>query len=338
MGKNFILDCSSIIGNAEDVGRNDLENFGHVLGDVLSTVGFAYLTNHGFDLKKADKVYEVSKAFFELPNETKNKMRKPTGAASFHGYAGPGDETLNATSPNVANELREFFDVTGHKESNDKSLFPSEIPGFKKAIDEFRIESVNLAEKLLRCIALYLGLPEDELVKRHTHMRDRSVPTQSVIRSSMYSPLKTMPHVQIGNDGGEIRCGEHCDWHTISLLFQDLIGGLDIRTISGNWIEATPIENSIILISGDLLEIYSGGRLPATPHRVRILDDNKLTNKPRQSLVFAPSPDGFENVEPLLPIPGELKGKPKSIYGPQSYSKVNAHEWVHKRHSAAATY
>lgn len=39
-------------------------------------------------------MYEVSKEFFDKPAELKKKMRKPSGAASFHGYAGPGDEML----------------------------------------------------------------------------------------------------------------------------------------------------------------------------------------------------------------------------------------------------
>ncbi|ODM90281.1 hypothetical protein Ocin01_16398 [Orchesella cincta] len=340
MDKINVLDCSGILGSVEKLRKEDFANFGEKLGTALSKVGYAYLTNHGLDLGKVERVYEVSKDFFDMPKEIKNKMRKPPGAASFHGYAGPGDELLNATAPNAANELRQFYDVTGHIESNDICYFPSEVPGFKDAFDEFRQESVNLSDKLLRCISLYLGLKEDELVKRHTHMKDRSVPTQTVIRSSMYSPLETMKNdVRIPEgEEADIRCGEHCDWHTITLLFQDLVGGLDIRTVSGEWVAATPIENSILLITGDLMEIYSGGRLPATPHRVRIVDDTKLDKKPRQSLLYAPSPDGNEEVAPLVPILEELTEKKRTIYGPQSYERVNAHEWVHKRHATAASY
>lgn len=73
----------------------------------------------------------------------------------------------------------------------------------------------------MRSIAIYLGLDADDLLKRHTHLYDRSVPTQTVMRSSMYSPLKDAPE-------GAIRCGEHCDWHTITLLFQDMVGGLEV--------------------------------------------------------------------------------------------------------------
>lgn len=37
-----------------------------------------------------------------------------------------------------------------------------------------------------------------------------------------------------------------------------------MRGTDGEWIAATPIKDAILLNSGQLLEIYSGGRLPAT--------------------------------------------------------------------------
>lgn len=137
--------------------------------------------------------------------------------------------SLNENEPN-ATELREFFDVTGHIESNSLSPthFPTEVPEFKPAFDAARIECAMLAEKLLRAIAIYLGLDEDELVKRHKNTRDRAMPTQTVMRSSMYSPLPD----SVGKlEEGAVRCGEHCDWHTITLLFQDMIGGLEVNKI-----------------------------------------------------------------------------------------------------------
>lgn len=130
---------------------------------------------------------------------------------------------MNESNPN-ATELREFYDVTGHIESNDEKYFPAEVPGFKNAFDEARKECLPLTETLLRCIAIYLGLEADDLLKRHTHLYDRSVPTQTVMRSSMYSPLVDMNDIE----EGAIRCGEHCDWHTITLLFQDMVGGLEV--------------------------------------------------------------------------------------------------------------
>lgn len=68
------------------------------------------------------------------------------------------------------------------------------------------------------------------------------------------------------------------------------------------------------------------------------MNEERLYEHPRQSLVYCPSPDAFQDVEPLVPILKELKNRVRSIYGPSSYDKVNAWEWVHQRHSAAASY
>lgn len=133
---------------------------------------------------------------------------------------------LNESSPD-STELREFFDVTGHIESNHDAYFPKEVPGFKDAFDQARKECLQLSETVLRSIALYLGLEADALLKRHTHLYDRTVPTQTVLRSSMYSSLKDTRKIT----KGAIRCGEHCDWHTITLLFQDMVGGLEVSML-----------------------------------------------------------------------------------------------------------
>lgn len=110
--------------------------------------------------------------------------------------------------------------------------FPKEVPGFKDAFDQARKECFRLSKTILRCIALYLGLEDDEMLKRHTHLYDRTVPTQTVLRSSMYSPLKDTHKIT----EGAIRCGEHCDWHTITLLFQDMVGGLEVSIVNILWL------------------------------------------------------------------------------------------------------
>lgn len=67
---------------------------------------------------------------------------------------------------------------------------------------------------------------------------------------------------------GHVRAGEHTDYGTTTLLFQDLRGGLQVRSPKGNWIDATPIEGTIIVNAGDLLSRWSNGLLASTEHRV----------------------------------------------------------------------
>ena len=62
--------------------------------------------------------------------------------------------------------------------------------------------------------------------------------------------------------------GEHTDYGLLTLLYQDSVGGLQVKTPSG-WIEAEPIPDTLICNIGDMLDHMTGGRYKSTPHRVR---------------------------------------------------------------------
>ena len=47
---------------------------------------------------------------------------------------------------------------------------------------------------------------------------------------------------------GVIRCGEHSDYGTVTFLFQDEMGGLEVRSLDQKtWIPATPVKGSILV-------------------------------------------------------------------------------------------
>ncbi|MEP2139246.1 MAG: 2OG-Fe(II) oxygenase family protein, partial [Erythrobacter sp.] len=52
------------------------------------------------------------------------------------------------------------------------------------------------------------------------------------------------------------------------LLLQDQSGGLQVRTRDGVWIEAPPIEGTLVCNIGDLLQRWSNDRFSSTVHRV----------------------------------------------------------------------
>lgn len=121
-------------------------------------------------------------------------------------------------------ELRECWDIWGLDGRDEKNFPSNELPAFKLIIDKIRSELENAARKILRCIEIYLQLNDDVLISNHKNLQDNSIKTQTVLRSLYYYTLNPDDNFP----PNAIRCGEHSDWGTITLLIQDMIGGLEV--------------------------------------------------------------------------------------------------------------
>uniref|UniRef100_A0A7M5WVU3 Fe2OG dioxygenase domain-containing protein n=1 Tax=Clytia hemisphaerica TaxID=252671 RepID=A0A7M5WVU3_9CNID len=111
----------------------------------------------------------------------------------------------------------------------------------------------------------------------------------------------------------QIRCGEHTDYGTLTLLFPKA-EGLEVKSPSGNFIKAKLIEGTIIVNAADLLERWSSGRIKSTLHRVSLPKD---TNQPRQSIAFFVNPDNETLVE--------------CLDGSNTCKPIRASDWLTKR-------
>lgn len=67
---------------------------------------------------------------------------------------------------------------------------------------------------------------------------------------------------------GQVRAGEHSDYGSITLLFQDQRGGLQVKSPNGQFVDATPIEDTCVVNAGDLLARWSNDTIKSTIHRV----------------------------------------------------------------------
>ena len=60
--------------------------------------------------------------------------------------------------------------------------------------------------------------------------------------------------------GGMDRLGVHTDFDSLTLLFQDSFGGLKIKLpVTGEWIDAPPIESALVMNIGHVLSRWSNG-------------------------------------------------------------------------------
>jgi isopenicillin N synthase-like dioxygenase len=85
--------------------------------------------------------------------------------------------------------------------------------------------------------------------------------------------------------------GEHTDYGLITILKQDEVGGLQIRS-NGHWMDAPPVPNSFICNIGDMLDRMTNGLYLSTPHRVR---NSSGRNRLSFPLFFDPNFDAVVN-------------------------------------------
>lgn len=124
------------------------------------------------------------------------------------------------------------------------------LPGFRDFMKSFFPECWKSAQLVLRALALGLGYPdEDFLLKFHDE-------AENDLSIRHYPPVKEHK-IQSGEMD---RLGAHTDFDSLTMLFQDSYGGLRVKLPeTGQWINAPPMEDALIMNIGDVLSRWSNG-------------------------------------------------------------------------------
>ncbi|MEH2148510.1 isopenicillin N synthase family dioxygenase [Nostoc sp.] len=230
-------------------------------------IGFMYLENSGISKNLVNQVFTHSKSFFNLPLEVKQKQAW-SDESSNTGYVGIERERLNSNKPG---DLKEALNV--NKQVAVK---------IDASIVTFYDSCTELANTILQAFALALELPENYFTTRHNQQNH-------TLRLLHYPPLQTPPKA------GQVRAGEHSDYGSITLLFQDDIGGLEVQTTSREWIAAPAIPDTVIVNTGDLMQRWTNHLFCSTKHRVIIPSDNRV-NQSRYSIAFFCHPNDHTEI------------------------------------------
>jgi isopenicillin N synthase-like dioxygenase len=149
---------------------------------------------------------------------------------------------------------QESYEIGSEENDEQPNVWlPEEVlPGFRNFTTEFYWECSKASREILTAIGTGLGLKDPEfLLKFHSGHNNQ-------LRLLHYPPV---PAAQLEN-GSSARMPAHSDWGSITMLFQDDCGGLEVenRHIPGQFIKATPLKNAIVMNIGDLLMRWSNGR------------------------------------------------------------------------------
>lgn len=217
-------------------------------------------------------------------------------------------------------DVKESFELGREDDERTPNIWlPDDtLPGFREFMMRFFDTCYAVALDLLRAIALGMGLPEHFFAEYHTK-RDNQ------LRLLHYPPVEA----ELLRTGTMERIAAHTDFGTMTLLFQDQVGGLEVEDVheKGKFNAAPFIPGTIVVNIGDFLQRWSNDTLKSTLHRVRAPPavEGGLT-RARYSIPYFVTADREKMIDC---IPGCC-----SEERPKRYEPINAREYIERRLNA----
>jgi len=273
----------------DEQGPGERAAFVRELNTAYREIGFVGITRHAIPEALIADAYRAIKAFFDLPLATKVKYEVP-GSGGARGYTRFGVEHAKDSS---AVDLKEFWHVgrehvPGAAWTRDypPNIWPTEIPGFREATWGLYQALERLGERVLRAVALGLGLDEHYFADKTDH-------ANSILRPIHYPPLA--PGL---GDPGSVRSSQHEDINLITLLIGSGEPGLEVLSLQGKWVPVTTIPETIVVNVGDMLQRLTNDVLRSTTHRV-VNPPSPFAEAPRYSIPFFLHPNSEFLIETL---------------------------------------
>ena len=251
-GEIPVIDVSALFDN----DKAGMQAAAIQIREACERIGFFYIVNHGVDQRVIDNVFRESKRFFSQPDSFKQRILFDK---NDHGYKGPGNIAIPGYPPDLK-EVLDFGvelpvdhpDVVSGKPLHGPNQWPP-LPGFRKTLMAYYHAVSSVGYKMLRLFALSLDLDEAFFLPFH----DNPMITWRIMR---YFPGDYAK--------GQHGTAPHSDFGTLTLLAQDDLGGLEIYSRDGEWIQAPHIAGSFVINVGDLMSYWTNDRFTSTPHRV----------------------------------------------------------------------
>ena len=294
---------------SEDPSRK--QKFVDEIGKAYEEIGFVALKNHFLSDELVEELYKEVKSFFALPLEVKKKY-EIEGLAGQRGYISFGKEHAKGKKEG---DLKEFWHF-GQEPSEDADLteeYPANVHVEElKDFNHTGMEAYRMLEKtgiyVLRALALYLGLDEQYF----DHWASNG---NSILRPIHYPPITEEPK-------GAVRAGAHGDINLITLLMGASEGGLQVLRKDGEWIDAIPEEDELVINVGDMLERHTNNKLRSTIHRV-VNPPKEQWHVPRYSIPFF--------MHPRSEMPLNCLEQCIDAEHPKAYPDITAGEFLHQR-------
>ena len=279
--------------------------------------GFFYIRGHHMppDLMRATLM--ASKFFFSRPDAEKRAIQV-NGA--HRGYVPFAQTTLGRQ---YKADLKESFnfafpfaaddpDVVAGKPLIGVNQWPQGEEVWRSVLEDYYRTLFEVGQRVLEGFALALDAPR-------TYFRD--LYKRPLVRTR----LLHYPPQPEGSGEDQFGAAPHTDWGCMTLLWQDQVGGLQVRNRAGQWIAAPYIEGTFVVNIGDMLERWSNDLFVSTPHRVV-----NASGRERYSIPMFYDPD-FDTAVECLPNCSGTGNPPK-------YPRTVAGEYITAKYDEAYAY
>ncbi|OAX38440.1 Clavaminate synthase-like protein [Rhizopogon vinicolor AM-OR11-026] len=307
-----VIDLSS----ATSPNESERKALAQQIRDACMNVGFFYVKNHGIPPECIDDVLEVSKEYYSLPIEEKMKLHHKSLVTNFRGYSPLLDANIE---PGNAGDNHEGFEFSWEElvpNANDEkrhdgamagaNVWPERPEGYREAMLKYYHAAIAVGKMLFPLFALSLNLPE-----RYFDDKTRN---SAALMNALHYPPQTGPV-----DDRVVGIGAHTDFECFTILWQQPgIQALQVLNSEKIWINAPPIEGTLVINLGDQFTRWTNDIFKSTVHRA--VNRNGVD---RYSIPLFFGTDYDVNIEPIASC--------VSAERPARYEPITAGEYVNQR-------
>lgn len=224
--------------------------------------GFVF-TRHDLSSDLLDTAYGMLEQFFGLPVDDKAKSIAE-GTHGQTGYTGLLVETAAVSDvPDWKEMLNWGLELpAGHplrrkypSRYPERVLPEAQVPGITDVLERFHTSVLELQRRFLRIIATGIGCHESYFDKM-------TVDGTTLTRAIHYPAMQGAPGEE------HVWAAEHADINLITALPRASAKGLQVRLDTGEWVDAVPPDEGVIINTGIMLEHITNGLIPSGWHRV----------------------------------------------------------------------
>ncbi|XP_027904050.1 codeine O-demethylase-like [Vigna unguiculata] len=244
------------------------------LRHALHSWGCFQAINHGMESSFLDKVREVSKQFFQLPEEEKQKCaREPKDAEGY------GNDIIYSANQRLDWTDRIYLKVLPEDQRKFK-FWPQKPHDFRSTVVHYTESIKLLSEVILKVMAKSLNLEEDCFLNECGERGD------TFLRLNHYPPCPLPDHV--------LGLKTHADGSTITFLLQDKeVEGFQVLK-DHKWFKVPIIPDALVINVGDQIEIMSNGIFRSPIHRAVV-----NAEKERLTVAMFLVPDSEKEIKPV---------------------------------------